>query len=198
MIRSYGYWVAKETIQKFRQRELNLVPRSAKATSSESTSKLPNPFIPHLNPTTRKWAPPRYSLRRQAELVKKAKRSETLHLLPAGPKFLPSQLQKLSKPTPSEPSEEAAWEKENIEWEGEVKEKVVPGADIGARLYAGKKRMFKGHKWQRTEEKRSRRTKILMRDMDKRVERFKSSYRRRKPSPLSRPRATSKNPKLPF
>ena len=60
-----------------------------------------------------------------------------------------------------------------VEWIGTVRERRVAGADIGARLYAGKKRMFKGHKWERERERREIRTKILLRDMDKRVQRFK-------------------------
>jgi len=189
--------MALQAIKQFRQRELTSVLQGAKGSSLQSTPKLSNPFIPRLNPATGKWAPPRYSLRRQAELIKKAKESDTLHLLPPGPKLSVSELRKLPKLSPLPSSNKEIWDKD-VEWEGEVKEKVVPGADIGARLYAGKKRMFKGHKWQRTQEKRGKRTKILMRDMQKRVQRFKSSYRRKKPSPLSRARATSKNPKLPF
>jgi Mitochondrial ribosomal protein mL59 len=61
----------------------------------------------------------------------------------------------------------------SVEWIGTVRERRVAGADIGARLYAGKKRMFKGHKWERERERRELRTKILLRDMDKRVQRFK-------------------------
>jgi hypothetical protein len=60
-----------------------------------------------------------------------------------------------------------------VEWIGAVREHSVPGADVGNRLYAGKKRMFKGHKWERQRERRVARTKMLLRDMDKRVQRFK-------------------------
>lgn len=60
-----------------------------------------------------------------------------------------------------------------VEWTGRVLESNVAGADVGNRLYAGKKRMFKGHKWERTRERRVGRTKMLLRDMDKRIERFK-------------------------
>ena len=60
-----------------------------------------------------------------------------------------------------------------VEWIGTVRERNVAGADIGNRLYAGKKRMFKGHKWERTRERRVGRTKMLLRDMDKRIQRFK-------------------------
>ena len=57
-------------------------------------------------------------------------------------------------------------------WEGEPKPKVV-GADIGNRLYAGKKRMFKGHKWERTLVKRQKRRTMLLSGMKKRVVRYK-------------------------
>jgi hypothetical protein len=60
-----------------------------------------------------------------------------------------------------------------VEWIGTVRERNVAGADVGNRLYAGKKRMFKGHKWERMRERRVRRTEMLLRDMDKRIERFK-------------------------
>jgi len=61
----------------------------------------------------------------------------------------------------------------SVEWVGSLRERSVAGADVRNRLYAGKKRMFKGHKWERTRERRITRTKVLLRDMDKRVERFK-------------------------
>jgi hypothetical protein len=60
-----------------------------------------------------------------------------------------------------------------VEWIGTVRERNVAGADVGNRLYAGKKRMFKGHKWERVRKRRVARTKMLLRDMDKRVQRFK-------------------------
>jgi hypothetical protein len=60
-----------------------------------------------------------------------------------------------------------------VEWVGTVRERSVAGADVGNRLYAGKKRMFKGHKWERMRERRVARTKVLLRDMDRRVQRFK-------------------------
>jgi len=60
-----------------------------------------------------------------------------------------------------------------VDWIGTVRERNVAGADIGNRLYAGKKRMFKGHKWERMRERRVGRTEMLLRDMDKRIQRFK-------------------------
>jgi hypothetical protein len=40
-------------------------------------------------------------------------------------------------------------------------------------LYNGRKRMFKGHKWERTLAAREKQKKILIRDMPARLERFK-------------------------
>ena len=192
---------------------------------------LDNPFVPHKNPKSGRWAPPKYSLRRQADLIKHARKSGTLHLLPPGPKLSEAQLQFLASASAAAPTtttttttttvtphfalsvateqqeeeeegrrrglvgvrmgqeeEEtrrgrgedgpapapapAAWTR-SVEWVGTVRERNVEGADVGNRLYAGKKRMFKGHKWERERERRVARTKMLLRDMDKRVQRFK-------------------------
>jgi large subunit ribosomal protein L25 len=87
----------------------------------------------------------------------------------------------------------------SVEWVGSLRERSVAGADVGNRLYAGKKRMFKGHKWERTRERRITRTKILLRDMDKRVERFKQYRAKGKPLPLARrSNLLKKTQKLPF
>lgn len=146
-------------------------------------------------------------MRRQADLVKNARKSGTLHLLPPGPKFNPerqrlkdkilvgemqaalairaarksttgategstattatnvsgltkvvstlSRRQKrlrLGRPVVTSNllfrTHTRGWDRE-IRWDGELKAKEVKGADVGNRLYAGKRRMFKGHKWER-------------------------------------------------
>jgi len=93
---------------------------------------------------------------------------------------------------------DAAWTRP-VEWVGTVRERNIAGADVGNRLYAGKKRMFKGHKWERTRERRVARTKMLLRDMDKRVERFKEYRAKSKPLPLARrSNVLKKTQKLPF
>jgi len=80
-----------------------------------------------------------------------------------------------------------------------VRERSVAGADVGNRLYAGKKRMFKGHKWERTRERRVGRTEMLLRDMDKRIQRFKGYRAKGKPLPLARRNnVLKKTQKLPF
>jgi len=58
--------------------------------------------------------------------------------------------------------------------EGKFEERVVAGADIGTHLYASKKRMFKGHKWEWMKEAREKKKKILMRDMLRRVNNYKT------------------------
>lgn len=211
--------------------------RAETSSASRSGTAL-NPFVPHKNDKSGRWAPPKYSLRRQADLVKHARASGTLHLLPPGPKMSSAQLlaatgapTSSTSPLPLPPSphasvlgeagaealvagnglvslrrgqvqgqgqglkEEVVEEEEEargeapalgqdsqgghavwmgpMEWVGTVREHSVAGAEVGNRLYAGKKRMFKGHKWERTREWRVARTNMLVRDMDKRVQRFK-------------------------
>ena len=214
-------------IKRFRLRELVHLPKltpsataantvpgissSSRASGSAPVTPLLNPFIPHKSPTSGRWAPPRYSLRRQAELIKHARASNTLHLLPPGPKMsaaaalrevaaanhgssssigtssddgcgLMRKVTSLREEGSGQEENAAWWRKTSVEWTGTVRERGVAGADIGARLYAGKKRMFKGHKWERVRERRAIRTKILLRDMDKRVQRFKR-VRGRAPPP---------------
>jgi len=178
------------------------------------TTVLPNPFIPRKHPETGKWRPPVYSLRRQAELVKKAKASGLTHLLPLGPKTLrkrlcvtqaieeaqnattTTSLEGVKDQLQPEQEEKPAW-LDPVAWEGKVKRKRVRGADLGITLYAGKKRMFKGHKWERVRKERMRKRAILLRDMKKRIFNYKNYYKRRRPDPLKPPR-TVKSPKLPF
>ncbi|PPQ78619.1 hypothetical protein CVT25_010583 [Psilocybe cyanescens] len=290
-------------------------PASANAAPTPVVT-LPNPFLPKKHPKMRKWVPPKYSLRRQAELVKLAQASNTMALLPPGPKKLAAelraervkaalplaqraleekmaalkiqpqqtvderkakkdleqritslgksldslreilkaataeydlgelasfeaesgesltkeqvaerraeqekrertkllfenrvkrtenlitkankQLAHLSRSRERKP-ENTAW-KEPIFWAGAFKEKKVPGSELGTRLYTGKRRMFKGHLWERQQARRARRHSILMRDMPARLERYKSYYKKRRPNPL-KPSRYTKPPKLPY
>ena len=201
----------------------NLHAPEVSSPASRSGTAL-NPFVPHKNDKSGRWAPPKYSLRRQAELIKHARASGTLHLLPPGPKMSSAQLLVAASATPSSSvfgeadvlarnglvnlqrgrdqgqGQRREQEKQGqegvevgeaqgeearvrapgledwmgpVEWVGTVRERSVAGADVGNRLYAGKKRMFKGHKWERMRERRVARTKVLLRDMDRRVQRFK-------------------------
>ncbi|KXN81681.1 hypothetical protein AN958_03928 [Leucoagaricus sp. SymC.cos] len=178
---------------------------------------LPNPFLPRKWPSG-KTRPPVYSLRRQADLVKAAKAAGLLHLLPPGPKTprLPAVLRWKAKAVQKareaeqvavteslrvqlkklgDKEEDLKWLKP-VAWAGKMKEKAR-GADLGTTLYAGKKKMFKGHKWERLRNDRRKKQAILLRDMKKRVYNYKNYYKRRKPDPLKPPRSV-KAPKLPF
>ncbi|KAG8216728.1 hypothetical protein J3R82DRAFT_6940 [Butyriboletus roseoflavus] len=167
--------------------------RAVPESPTNNHPKRANPFIPTKNPQTSRWAPPKYSLRQQADLIKKARASGSLALLPPAPKTSAAHLAAISfakaQPVSKEPQahsgsetqietdadgSEERWS-QPIEWVGEVKERKVPGAEIGNRLYAGKKRMFKGHKWERVAEKRTLKRTMLMRDMAKRIQRYKQA-----------------------
>jgi len=164
----------------FLNREL---PKAVVNLGPKRTTEIRNPFLPFLNPRTQRWRPPAYSRRRQAELIKAARMTNMMHLLPPGPKMGPKEI----------PRGQGV----GLQWVGEVQDRPVPGADYGSRLYAGKKRMFKGHKWERMEAKRRGQIKVRLRDMPKRIATFKNHYRRRRPYPLG-PATPRKKESLPF
>ncbi|EMD35601.1 hypothetical protein CERSUDRAFT_85546 [Gelatoporia subvermispora B] len=212
---------ALQAVKQFRLREV--APRLKSASSSEAAGlvKIPNPFLPHRNPESGRWAPPKYSLRLQAELIKHAQASGTLHLLPPGPKAGPRELERLKLSAQAVPSLVAGLARSEraqdadaaspaaqiarqagegelwnapVEWEGVPHETAADGV---VRLYAKRKRMFKGHKWERTKQKREEERKVAMEHMQTNIERFRSTYRRKLPNPLTVPRTTSYT-KLPF
>ena len=158
-------------------------PQSHVSTTLRHVPRRKNPFVPQLNAKTGKWAPPKYSLRQQADLIKKARKTGLLDLLPPSVKTNKAresvavvQAARLIVEVHSEPPAKKPvdlWWQKPVGWVGKVKERKVAGADIGNRLYAGRKRMFKGHKWERVAEKRAIRRKMLLRDMPKRITRFK-------------------------
>ncbi|KAL4079533.1 hypothetical protein J3A83DRAFT_4086395 [Scleroderma citrinum] len=166
------------------------------STAPRHVPRRTNPFAPHLNAKTGKWAPPKYSLRQQADLIKKARRTGLLDLLPPSLKTNKAR-ETVAVVQAAQPIVNDSWWQKPVEWVGKVKERKVAGADIGNRLYAGRKRMFKGHKWERVAEKRAIRRKMLLRDMPKRIVRYKQYYQKRRPHPLKAANA-SKNAKLPF
>lgn len=219
---------------------------------------LHNPFLPrplpNRNPNASKdveqkvkgkdrklWAPPRYSLRRQAELVKAARASGTLHLLPPGPKLSVEELEaakrEVRRRAAAAKKTSAAVEKaigqakaakvaaktegdaESTSVSAEVEEtttatressttrtkrrwvlrspsqlarrrnsaalgypgvvfrwtgKVTKKTRSGLTIYAGRRRMFKGHKWERYLDKRRAQIAVRMRDMPQRIARFKN------------------------
>ncbi|KAJ7221755.1 hypothetical protein GGX14DRAFT_671205 [Mycena pura] len=206
---------------KFLQRELKALPRFVRrngplpAPQSPATPiVLPNPFLPWRNPKTGRWAPPKYSLRQQADLVKRAKASGTLHVLP--PSIKVPQPELFAPPPAPEPvaaginkgkgrakAQQAQASLKlrteamvTVEWDRRPAVKPVRGADNGARLYAAKKRMFKGSKRERARTHREWRTWVLLHDMRKRIRRYRNNYVHRKPNPLKPARGMQK--KLPF
>ncbi|RDB30118.1 hypothetical protein Hypma_014029 [Hypsizygus marmoreus] len=214
---------ALQAVKAFRFKQLKSLPKHiqkfgplpppTEPVDSAVAHRLPNPFLPRLNPRTGRWAPAAISLRRQADLVKRAKESNTLFLLPPGPKApLPTtmsfkeaaveaQKQFGGKPnrkvtTAYKKELEAVW-MNAVEWDGKAEFKDVAGAELGTRLYAAKKRMFKGHRWERLKEARDSKKSILLRDMARRVRNYKAYYQKRKPNPL-KTSSSSKQRKLPF
>jgi large subunit ribosomal protein L25 len=184
------------TVKAFRLRELALASKFKDgAPATGNPIQLPNPFLPHKSPLTGRWAPPKYSLRQQADLFKSAKASNLTHLLPFGPKSTDTPLNGLPvEPVSTEwwqarvawkdskPIVEKREEKEDPSLEGAVR-KVTPRIKVkqmkglaALKMYAGRKRMFKGHKWERVQAQRKKRTQILMRDMDKRITRYKEVH----------------------
>ncbi|GAB1310484.1 54S ribosomal protein L25, mitochondrial [Madurella fahalii] len=66
-------------------------PETFKTGYQEET---PNPFMPTKHPITGRWHDPKYSLRRQAELVKLARKHHVEELLPFTPKGTEERLRK--------------------------------------------------------------------------------------------------------
>ncbi|KAF7971752.1 hypothetical protein HWV62_20009 [Athelia sp. TMB] len=156
-------------------KDATAAPPAADAADAVKAHGQPNPFLPRFNVKTGRWAPAKYSLRAQAELIKHAKRSGTVALLPPGPKM--DELDILTHVSSASPPpsavRKALWaHKDAVQWEGAPKAKVA-GAEIGNRLYAGKRRMFKGHKWERTKAAVEVRRAMLLKDMPKRIVRYK-------------------------
>ncbi|KDQ58449.1 hypothetical protein JAAARDRAFT_193020 [Jaapia argillacea MUCL 33604] len=207
-------------------------PKKDEASTKPVVLAVPNPFLP--TPLGKKgWKGPKYSLRQQVELVRHARATNTLHLLPPGPKFSAQELGAViqaAKEIAGEFGKDNWWARPVV-WQAPEKkrvDKVEGGASekqasalaekqqkkqhpfarvtvkvekkkVGGllKLYANRKRMFKGHAWERALPKRKRRQSMLLRDMDKRVLRYKTYHAKRRPNPLAPPRAT-KAAKLPY
>ncbi|KAJ7261294.1 hypothetical protein B0H12DRAFT_1069474 [Mycena haematopus] len=178
---------------------------------------LPNPFLPWRNPKTGRWAPPKYSLRQQADLIKRAKATNTVHLLPPGVKLpqpelfvpppAPKSKSKSAKANPSvTPLKRASNGRLNVtghkelnvkvEWDRRPAVKNVLGADRGTRLYAARRKMFKGSKSERSRKQKEWRTWVLLHDMRKRIRRYRTHYAHKARNPLKPTRKMAK--KLPF
>ncbi|KAJ7461006.1 hypothetical protein B0H11DRAFT_1872422 [Mycena galericulata] len=186
---------------KFLHRELKALPRYVRrngplpAPQAPSAVVLPNPFLPWRNPKTGRWAPPKYSLRQQADLIKKAKATDTVHLLPPAPvSKAPTSLSRSSSVRTNVKAHKGV--AVAVEWDRKPAEKKVPGAETGNRLYAARKRMFKGSRLERSRSQKAWRTWVLLHDMRKRIRRYRTNYVHRKPNPLKPTRGAAK--KLPF
>ena len=192
--------IKKFRVQEFKDLQKHIIrfgpfPPRKSGNVPAAAPRLPNPFVPWKNPKTDRWFESKYSLRRQAELVKKAKAAGLLHLLPPGPKnTIPASypeappvssssqvedatsLEQSSRPAVQESPSSALQElwAMRVIWEGSREYKAVPGAALGTRLYAGKKRMFKGHKWERVKPRREAHKQMLLRDMNRRVRNYKN------------------------
>ncbi|KIY47485.1 hypothetical protein FISHEDRAFT_74595 [Fistulina hepatica ATCC 64428] len=183
---------ATNTIRNFVSHEMNGVSRHVGRFGdlpriTATGMRVPNPFIPWKSKSGH-WQGAKYSLRRQADLVKTAKAAGLLHLLPPGPKC--------PNPSAAPSPAELVTSDPMVAWVGEFESKEVKGAEIGTRLYSGKKRMFKGHKRERVYLARMKKRAVLLRDMDKRIHEFKTRYKKRNQNPL-KPRFSTKA-KLPF
>lgn len=166
---------SRSLLQRFKAREIP--PRLA----SGDIPSAANPFLPRLSKATGQWRPPKYSLRRQADLIKEAKRQGSLHVLPPGPKnpltpttIIPkrpataSPILSLLNPSPIrtlEASEASATKLVN--WIGAPKARTTFG------LYGKRRNMFKGHKW----EKQSKLRKAYMERVVAQVDSQKSNMR---------------------
>ncbi|KAJ6488554.1 hypothetical protein C8R47DRAFT_1215789 [Mycena vitilis] len=211
---------------KFLHRELKALPRYVRRNGPLATPKvadavvLPNPFLPWRNPKTGRWAPSKYSLRQQADLIKQAKATGTAHLLPPGVKL--PQPEALAHP-PSKKTASVGKVKAKpstllrrlpttngrrlnvkagkeltvtVEWDRRPVAKAVPGADTGTRLYAARKKMFKGSRLERIRPQKHWRTWVLLHDMRRRIRKYRTHYTHKRPNPLKPTRASAK--KLPF
>ncbi|KAK0452453.1 hypothetical protein EV421DRAFT_1888185 [Armillaria borealis] len=166
-------------------------PLPEKADANPKALQLPNPFLPRFNPTSGRWAPPKYSLRRQAELVN-WRRPPRLYISYLQVPIAGSGDTRSSGKEPKaefggeeESSGERVWLSQ-VEWVGKVNERRVKGADSVHACTREKKRMFKGHKWERVKRRR----------YGPRIKRYKI-HKNRRPNPLDTPQA-NKKAKLPF
>jgi len=172
-------------VAKFLTKEglLNAATRSSAKATGSPISPRPNPFLPRLNSETGRWAPPRYSLRRQADLIKDAKAINKLHKLPPGlknplkpveltvrpasPSVIVTRLNAARMIQPIGTTKKVSPRQEvklKEQWVGEPKERTSFG------LYGKRRLMFKGHKWQK-------RTKLRREAMEKVVSQVKTQKR---------------------
>jgi large subunit ribosomal protein L25 len=179
---------AVQAVRKFRLHELKglsgHIARNGPLPSPPPGSRanavsLPNPFVPQLNPKTGRWAPAKYSLRRQADLIKKARLAgpQAVAALPPGPKMQrPVEVARQLKAnaTTEAQAEESVVLAFSVNWIGKFTPAKVSKKAARVPLYENKKRMFKGHKWERVKERRIHYKFNLLRDMNKRIHIYKT------------------------
>ncbi|KAH7104334.1 hypothetical protein BKA62DRAFT_694329 [Auriculariales sp. MPI-PUGE-AT-0066] len=226
---------ARSLVKRFRVRELKrpaaLTALAATPSSSTSRAKtfplpprpraerpsIPNPFLYQRSTETGRWQKPKYSLRRQAELVKAARLSGTLHLLPPGAKLRPSEIADFKKAhedatrvrynIPAEKTRnnrkaynaavakipEPALDEMSVVWTGRLWDRQVKGSKTGSRLYSRKKYMFKGHRWEKVFNLRQQFVKMRLRSQKRRIRRWHAS-RLGNASPFAKAKYTGRLP----
>jgi len=195
-------------VHRFRWNQLRRIPKQSKlgfpaepapATAQLPPTTLPNPFLPHFNPASRRWAAPKLSLRQQAQLVKRARAAGLLHLLPPGPKAGVDELfasnQRANASTASDPFPQGP----SIEWlSNHLPPPPSQNTSAVPSLFLAKKRLFKGHKWQRAQAKRKAQLAVRARDMDRRIHRWRMNRVRYLKSPIAATKPSTSGTKLPF
>ncbi|EJD51383.1 hypothetical protein AURDEDRAFT_111898 [Auricularia subglabra TFB-10046 SS5] len=220
---------ALKLVTRFRQRELGRAPvrqilEATDAVKSNAHPRVPNPFLFQRDPKSGRWLEPRYSRRRQAELVKAARASGTLHLLPPGPKLHRSEIAefrrkqedqrlaalqeaesskktkkkakskkaaKILESTEAQPND--APHERPVHWTGRVWDRRAKGYDRGARLYARKKFMFKGHRWEKVVVLRNKFIKLRLKSQARRIRRWHATRIVRR-NPFNPVRGTARLP----
>ncbi|KAG9047240.1 54S ribosomal protein L25, mitochondrial [Tulasnella sp. UAMH 9824] len=197
-------------VRRFRARELGhvLASSSPNATTVATPKLLQNPFLPRKNATTGKWIPPPYSLRRQADLVKEAKRNDLAHLLPRGPKnpkagqakeivvkheatlksspVLKALLQARNGTTSDAHSSAKELEQVDpagVQWVGK-EPYATQKASHG--LYGKRKKMFKGRKWEREVQLRKEYMEKVVEGLDKQKANMRWGRARKSKKPRSK------------
>jgi len=163
--------IGRLAVQRFRWSQLQKNAAKIVATNSDQPFTLPNPFVPKFDSAAARWRKPKYSLRQQAVLVKQAKAAGLLHLLPPGPKAD----QHDTQPAITSPDTDKSTQSDGprMIWSENFITRRTLGSNVGARFYVNRKRLFKGHKWERTMASRRAKTRVRLRDMDKRIHRYR-------------------------
>ncbi|KAG8949566.1 54S ribosomal protein L25, mitochondrial [Tulasnella sp. 424] len=195
-------------VRRFRARELGhvLASSSPSSTTAATPKLLQNPFLPRKNPTTGRWIPPAYSLRRQADLVKEAKRDGLVHLLPHGPKSPKAGqvreivvknertlktspvLQALLNARKETGAHSSAKELEQVDAAGVkwVGKEPYSTHKPSFGLYGKRRKMFKGRKWERQVQLRKEYMEKVVDGLDKQKANMRWGRARKSKKPRSK------------